>query len=125
MVSKQKTHSKNDLNTLSRGGNNMLQTVLEQSFNESDLDPKTFMMVRMAALAAMDASPASWFLNLKVGEEMGISEEDAMGVLIAITPVIGTARVMSAAGAITKAMVMSDEMKEDKSTKKTHVQAYH
>lgn len=122
MAGKRRT---NDLETLSHGGKGILRTVLEESFNESNLDPKSFMLVRMAALAAMDASPASWLMNLKVGKELGLSEEDAIGTLIAITPVIGTARVMSAAGNITKAMVMADEMKEMKGDKKNPRVTYH
>lgn len=114
-----------DLNTLSSGGEGIIQMMLEASFKESHLDPQTFMLVRMAALAAMDASPASWMMNLKVGKELGISEEDAMGTLVAIMPVIGTARVMSAAGNITKAMVMADEMKRSSKDKKSPRMTYH
>ncbi len=80
-----------------------LRRMVEGSYEESGLNPETFMLVRIAALAAMDAAPASWLANLKVGKELGIPPERAIGTLIAIAPVIGTARTVSAAESIVHA----------------------
>src|SRR6516225_1076053 len=80
-----------------------LQRFIESSFTESGLDPQTFMLVRIAALATLDAAPASWLMNLNVGVEAGLTPEQILGTLIAITPVIGSARLVSAAGNIIRA----------------------
>ncbi len=66
----------------------------------SGLDPTTYTLVRIAALAATGAPPMAWDLNLEIAEEMGISAEDILGVLVAVTPVIGTARFMDAVSQI-------------------------
>lgn len=74
------------------------------SLDASGLDVETFMLVRMAALASIDASPGSWFANLSAGAGADIPRERIIGTLIAIAPVIGTARIVSAAGGIMKAL---------------------
>ena len=74
------------------------------SIERSDLDPKTLMLIRLAALASVDAPPISYLANLGVGADLGIGLEDVQQVLIGIAPVVGTARVASAAGNVTRAL---------------------
>jgi alkylhydroperoxidase/carboxymuconolactone decarboxylase family protein YurZ len=74
------------------------------SVGRSNLDEKTLMLVRLAALASVDAPPVSYLVNLRVGAEAGVEAEDIQQVLIGIAPVVGTARVASAAGNITRAL---------------------
>jgi len=87
----------------------------EGSLEESGLDPETFMLVRIAALTTLDAAPASWMVNLKISGEAGIAPERIVGTLIAIAPVIGTARVVSAAGSIVEALKLANAPAEDSS----------
>lgn len=94
-----------------------LKQSLEDSYEQSGLDAETFMLVRLAALTAMDASPVSWLTNLKIGKELGIPRERAIGTLIAIAPVVGTARTVSAAGSILKALEMADELQDEEMKK--------
>jgi 4-carboxymuconolactone decarboxylase len=54
--------------------------------------------VRIAALAATGASPAAWVTNLGAAADSGVTKEDIQGVLVAVAPVIGTARTVSAVG---------------------------
>ena len=56
----------------------------------------TVVLVRIAALAAIGAPPASYLLNLEAASELGSSLEDVQGALIAIAPVIGSGRVACA-----------------------------
>jgi 4-carboxymuconolactone decarboxylase len=63
----------------------------------SGLDDRTYLLVRIAALVAVDASVASYLVNLTVADEVGITAEDVRGVLIALGPLVGSARVMSGA----------------------------
>jgi 4-carboxymuconolactone decarboxylase len=94
---------------------NALLRMHEGSFEESGLDPETFMLVRIAALTTLDAAPASWMVNLKISGEAGIAPERIVGTLIAIAPVIGTARVVSAAGSIVEALKLANAPAEDSS----------
>jgi 4-carboxymuconolactone decarboxylase len=73
------------------------------SMENSDLDQKTYFLVRLAALVAMDAAPVSYLINLEMAADAGVTLEDAQGTLIAIAPVIGSARVASAAGKVLRA----------------------
>ena len=70
----------------------------------SGLDPETFMLVRIAALASTGAPPASYLLNLEVAAEVGLTVEQVQGVLIAVAPVVGSARVASAGSSIDEAL---------------------
>ncbi len=62
------------------------------------------MLVRLAALVAVDAPPASYLANADATEKSGITADDIQEVMIAIAPIVGTARVVSAAGKILRAM---------------------
>ena len=94
---------------------NALLRMHEGSLEESGLDPETFILVRIAALTTLDAAPASWMVNLKISGEAGIAPERIVSTLIAIAPVIGTARVVSAAGSIVEALKLANAPAEDSS----------
>jgi alkylhydroperoxidase/carboxymuconolactone decarboxylase family protein YurZ len=64
------------------------------------LDEKTYFLVRLAALVAMDAAPVSYVINLGLAGEAGVTLEDVQNLLIAIAPVVGSARVAAAAGSV-------------------------
>ncbi len=112
-MSNTQTNSNETLQALSQGDlsvQDQLARMLEGSFENSGLDPETFILVRLAALTAMDAAPASWLVNLAVGKQLGIPAERAIGTLIAIAPVVGTARVVSAAGSIVRALGTAEQI---------------
>jgi 4-carboxymuconolactone decarboxylase len=87
-----------------------LKSLIADTYEASGLDPQTFMLVRMAALATLDAAPASWMMNISVSGEAGLAPEKILGTLIAIAPVIGTARIVSAASHITRAFYLAGEL---------------
>jgi len=74
------------------------------SLETCDLEPRELMLVRIAALAAVDAPPASYLANAGTASDVGITLEDVQGVLIAVAPVIGSPRTVSAAGNIARAL---------------------
>jgi alkylhydroperoxidase/carboxymuconolactone decarboxylase family protein YurZ len=79
----------------------VLETVLRMNLDTLEscsLDERTYWLVRLAALVAMDAPPASYLVNLAAAGEAGVTAEDAQGVLVAIAPITGTARITAAAG---------------------------
>ena|SRR4249919_1123912 len=79
----------------------------------SGLDDQTYMLVRLAALASTGAPPASYLLNLEAASELGLSVEQVQGVLIAIAPVVGSARVASAGSSIAKALGLATAIAEE------------
>jgi alkylhydroperoxidase/carboxymuconolactone decarboxylase family protein YurZ len=74
------------------------------SIEHSSISPRDFMLARLAALIAMDAPPASYLANAPALEEAGLTSEDIQGIMIAIAPVVGTPRVVSAGGQILRAL---------------------
>jgi len=63
------------------------------SIEASTLDPATLMLVRLAALVSVDAPPVSYLVNIGAAGDLGFGEEEVRGVLSAIAPIVGTARV--------------------------------
>ena len=74
--------------------------------------PDELMLVRIAALAAVDAPPVSYVLNLEAAAAAGIDAEQVRGVLAAIAPIVGTARVASATVSIAEALAFEIEVAE-------------
>jgi 4-carboxymuconolactone decarboxylase len=70
----------------------------------SSLDAETLMLVRLAALVCVDAAPVSYMLNMRMAGETEVSPEDIQGMLAAIAPIVGSARVASAAGKMVRAL---------------------
>jgi 4-carboxymuconolactone decarboxylase len=63
----------------------------------SGLDPRSHALVRLATLIAVDAAPPSYMSAVSAGLDAGLSMEEIVGTLIAVMPVVGVARVVSAA----------------------------
>ncbi len=63
----------------------------------SGIDPKSHALARIAALIAMDAAPPSYMSAVEAGLDAGASYEEIVGTLIAVLPIVGAARVVSAA----------------------------
>ena len=78
----------------------VLDTLLDitaVSVDQGTLEAREHMLVRLAALVAVDAPAASYLLNLGAAVDVGVTLQDAQGVLIAVAPVVGTPRIVSAA----------------------------
>ena len=66
------------------------------SLANSDLPPREFMIARIAALVAVDAPAISYALNAVPASDTGITLDDVQGLLVAVAPIVGTARIVSA-----------------------------
>jgi alkylhydroperoxidase/carboxymuconolactone decarboxylase family protein YurZ len=88
----------------------LLKSMTAESLAASSLDVETLALVRIAALAAVDAPAVSYLLNLEAASEVGIDAEQVRGVLAAIAPIVGTARVASATGKIVDALDVAIEV---------------
>jgi alkylhydroperoxidase/carboxymuconolactone decarboxylase family protein YurZ len=90
----------------------LIASMTADSIEVSSLDPESLALVRIAALVAVDAPPASYLLNLGAASEMGIDADQVRGVLAAVAPIVGTARVVSATGKIVHALGVAIEIAE-------------
>ena len=81
-----------------------LAAMTAASVLECNLVPRELMLVRLAALAAVDASPISYLANAGTASDAGVTLEDVQGILVAVAPIVGTARIMTAAGNIAAAL---------------------
>jgi 4-carboxymuconolactone decarboxylase len=87
----------------------LLESMTAASIEASpSLDEKTLMLVRIAALVAVDAPPISYLANLRLAGEFDVDEEQVRGVLAAIAPIVGTARVASATSKMVRALGLTD-----------------
>jgi 4-carboxymuconolactone decarboxylase len=64
---------------------------------DSSLDPKTFALVKIAALVALDAAPASYLWQVHGAVQAGATAREILGVLTAVMPQTGMPRVVAAA----------------------------
>jgi 4-carboxymuconolactone decarboxylase len=90
----------------------LLAGMTADSLDASTLDAQSLMLVRIAALAALDAPPFSYVVNLAAAADAGIDVEQVRGVLTAIAPIVGTPRVVSATGNIVEALDIAIETAE-------------
>ena len=74
------------------------------SLDISDSSPRELMIARIAALVALDASAASYALNAIPAAESGITVDDVEDILVAVAPVVGTARIVSATANIAEGL---------------------
>ena len=82
------------------------------SIEASSLDAETLMLVRIAALVAVDAPPISYAFNLAAAGDLEIDPEQVRGVLAAVAPIVGTPRIASATGNIVRALELAELAEE-------------
>ena len=90
----------------------LLASMTADSINASSLDDNTLLLVRIAALVAVDAPAVSYLLNLAAASETGLDAEQVRGVLAAVAPIVGTPRVVSATARIAEALDVAIEVAE-------------
>jgi len=90
------------LSAIACGDAPVLETLTDMNLNtleRSGLDLKTYFMVRIAALVAMDAPPVAYAVNVDEAIEY-MEWHDIEAILVAIAPVVGSARTAAAASNI-------------------------
>jgi 4-carboxymuconolactone decarboxylase len=109
------TESQTALSSVAQGDAPVLEQLIAMnldSLQHSQLDQRTYFLVRLAALVAMDAAPVSYLINLGLAADAGVTLEEAQGTLIAIAPVVGSARVAAAAGNVLRAYGLAAMIEE-------------
>src|SRR5262245_35465656 len=91
----------------------LLAKMTTDSLEASSLDPQTLMLVRLAALVAVDAPPASYLMNLGMAAEIGVDVDQVRGVLAAVAPIVGSPRVAAATGNIVRVLELALETPDE------------
>jgi alkylhydroperoxidase/carboxymuconolactone decarboxylase family protein YurZ len=74
------------------------------SLEHNSLASRELMLVRVAALIAVGAPPASYLANAAAAADSGVTADDIQAVMIGVAPLVGTARVVAAGGNILRAL---------------------
>ena len=91
---------------LADGGGPVLEALARMNagfLDAGELDDQTVLLMRFAALVALDAPAQSYLVTLAVAGESGIPPESVQAALIALAPVVGGPRIVSAAAKVQEA----------------------
>ena len=80
------------------------------SLDRTDLDPRSLILVRIAALIAVDAPASSYLFHIAPAASVGVTLDQAQDVLVAVAPIAGTARTLSAATKIVEALGLAIQL---------------
>lgn len=97
---------------MARGDYGFLEAAValrEQNLVNSGLDPRTHALVKVAALVALDAPPASYVWQVAGALDAGVTPDELLGVLVAVAPQVGGPRVVAAAAEIAFALDITVE----------------
>jgi alkylhydroperoxidase/carboxymuconolactone decarboxylase family protein YurZ len=95
------------LSGISAGDLKLLDSAMglrEAETGATGLDARTFALVKIAALIALGAPPASYAWQVANALAEGVTPEDLLGVLRAVAPQVGGPRVVAAAPELMLAM---------------------
>lgn len=99
------------LTDLASDGGPLLETVARMNagaLSQSDIDEQTALVARLGALVALDASAASYLVHLALADEAGMKPATIKAVLVTLAPLVGTARVVSAADKVMQAVQLAN-----------------
>lgn len=92
---------------LADGGGPVLEALARMNtgaLDSRELDGKTVLLMRFAALVALDAPAQSYLVTLALGAEAGLPPETVQAALVALAPVVGGPRIISAAAKVREAV---------------------
>jgi alkylhydroperoxidase/carboxymuconolactone decarboxylase family protein YurZ len=81
-----------------------LTAMTAESVARTGLDANSLLAVRIAALVAVDAPVASYLMHIGPAMDAGVTVQQVQDILVAVAPIVGTPRTMSAAAKITEAV---------------------
>ena len=100
---------------MATGDNPVLDALLEinaVSVERTQLDPASLILVRLAALIAVDAPVSSYLAHIGPAADVGVTLDQAQDVLVAVAPIVGTPRTASAAAKIAEALGLAIDLAE-------------
>ena len=95
-----------------------LAAMTAESIARSGLDANSLLVARIAALVAVDAPAASYLMHVGPAIDAGVTIEQIQNILVAVAPIVGTPRTLSAALNITEALgivvvALEEELEEE------------
>jgi alkylhydroperoxidase/carboxymuconolactone decarboxylase family protein YurZ len=90
----------------------LITNINAASIEASSLPLEGQILARIAALVAVDAPPASYLMHLGAASEAGVTEDQVQGVMCAIAPIVGTTRIVAAAGKMMRALGLALDLAE-------------
>lgn len=102
--------TKNVLAGLALGDTEVLKEAVElreAAQESSGLDARTFGLVKIAALVALDSPPASYLWQIANALDAGATPAEVLGVLRAVAPQVGGPKIIAAAPEIMVALGLS------------------
>jgi alkylhydroperoxidase/carboxymuconolactone decarboxylase family protein YurZ len=100
---------------MATGDNPVLEALIDinaVSLERTELDPASLILVRLAALIAVDAPASSYLVHLGPAVEAGVTLDQAQDVLVAVAPIVGTPRTAAAAAKIAEALGLAIALAE-------------
>lgn len=70
----------------------------------TELDAQTLVMVRLAALIAVDAPVASYLMHVGPAVDSDVTLDLVQDILVSVAPIVGTPRTLAAAAKIVEAL---------------------
>lgn len=68
-----------------------------QNLEVSGLDPRTYSLVKIATLIALDAPPASYIGQVAFALEAGVAPDEIVNLLVTVAPQVGIPKTIAAA----------------------------
>ena len=81
-----------------------LVAINAESIARSGLDANSLLVARIAALVAVDAPSDSYLMHIGPAMDSGVTVETVQDILVAVAPIVGTPRTISAAAKIMEAL---------------------
>ena len=78
----------------------------------AELGGETYRLVQIAALVALDGPLVSWVAQLDAADEAQLDLDQVLGTLVAVAPIVGTLRVVSAGRRIVRAAGLAEAVEE-------------
>jgi alkylhydroperoxidase/carboxymuconolactone decarboxylase family protein YurZ len=75
-----------------------------ETHDASGLDAKTFSLVRLASLVAVGAAPVTYQWATEAAIGAGAADDEIIGTLVTVAPIVGAARIVAAATDIAMAL---------------------
>ena len=104
------------LRRIARSDNKEIETMvgMRQGLKDvTQLDNRSFALVKIAALIAVDAPPASYMWQIGNAIAEGVTPEEVLGTMWAVAPQVGGPRLISAAPEIMLALGLVLNEEED------------
>jgi 4-carboxymuconolactone decarboxylase len=95
-----KKETSDTLEALAAAEEDVITSLLEMQIHNleaSGLEPRTYSLVKIATLIAIDAPQASYVAQVAFAIEAGVAPDDIVSLLVTVAPQVGLPRVIAAA----------------------------